>query len=88
MRPSSSWEKASTEELLDRRMYDLELDLDGCSLSDMVERARDELDHKRLRRFRPHCYLSDEWLSPDGIPGVVWLAKRISERLRGQLPPS
>jgi hypothetical protein len=51
-------------------MCDLELDLDGCWLSDMVERARDELDHKGLRRFRPHFYLSDEWLSPDGIPGV------------------
>jgi hypothetical protein len=51
-------------------MCDLDLDLEGCWLGDMVERAREELLRKGLRRFRPHFYLSDEWLSPDGVPAV------------------
>lgn len=61
---------ASTENLLDLRMCELELELDACWLADMVGRARDELARKELSRFRPHFYLSDEWLSPDGVPAV------------------
>lgn len=61
---------ASTENLLDLRMCELELELDACWLADMVGRARDELARKELARFRPHFYLSDEWLSPDGVPAV------------------
>ncbi len=69
-RSSSSWEEASTQDLLDLRICDLQLDLEECWLSDMVERVRGELQAKGLARFRPHFYLSDEWLSPDGVPGV------------------
>ena len=25
----------------------------------------------RQIRFRPHCWLSDEWFSPDGVPGIA-----------------
>ncbi len=36
----------------------------------LVKRLREELDEAGLRRFRIHAWLSDEWCSPDGIPGV------------------
>jgi hypothetical protein len=29
-----------------------------------------ELENAGLR-FRPHCWLADEWFSPDGIPGIA-----------------
>ena len=39
-------------------------------LEDCVDRLREELDEAGLRRFRVHTWLSDEWCSPDGIPGI------------------
>ncbi|MEE2636955.1 MAG: putative zinc-binding metallopeptidase [Acidobacteriota bacterium] len=29
-----------------------------------------ELEQRRLR-FRPHCWLADEWFTPDGVPGIA-----------------
>lgn len=36
----------------------------------MVERLHTEMAAKGLR-VRPHCWLSNEWFSPDGIPGIA-----------------
>ncbi len=35
-----------------------------------VQRLHDELKQRGIR-FRPHCWLSDEWFSPDGVPGIA-----------------
>jgi hypothetical protein len=67
---SVDWENLPTEELLDVRLCELGLTVKDTWLEDCVERLREELDVAGLRRFRLHAWLSDEWCSPDGIPGV------------------
>jgi len=35
-----------------------------------IGRLWDELAQKGIR-FRPHCWLAEEWFSPDGVPGIA-----------------
>lgn len=65
-----AWEALSTEELLDLRLCDLKLRLRGTWLQVLSQRVQEELTVHGLR-LRPHFWLSDEWCSPDGIPGVA-----------------
>jgi hypothetical protein len=64
------WEDCSTRELLEWRICDLGLELEGTWLEEAVERLYEELSARDLR-LRPHCWLSEEWFSPDGIPGIA-----------------
>ena len=58
------------EELLDVRMCDLGVKIDGTVLEPRIERLYGELERRSIR-IRPHCWLSDEWFTPDGVPGVA-----------------
>lgn len=71
-RPHASprWVRLADAELLDLRFCDLNLNLAG-PLAERVDRLYAELADKGLTRFRPHCWLSSEWFSPDGIPGIA-----------------
>ncbi len=60
----------SDEQLLDKRICDLKLSIDGTLLQKRIEQLNEELAHRGLK-FRPHCWLSDDWFSPDGIPGIA-----------------
>lgn len=40
-------------------------------LAQRVGRLYADLDAKGLGKFRPHCWLSSEWFSPDGVPGIA-----------------
>ncbi len=60
----------SDSELLDLRMCDLGLSIPGTVVEDRIEQLYDELTDRGIA-FRPHCWLSDEWFSPDGIPGIA-----------------
>ncbi len=62
--------KMSDEQLLDTRMCDLKLSIRDTPLEKRVEQLNEELAHRKLN-FRPHCWLSDDWFSPDGIPGIA-----------------
>jgi hypothetical protein len=64
------WEKCSNQELLEWRLCDLGVELAGTSLENPIERLYDELEARNLR-VRPHCWLSEEWFSPAGIPGIA-----------------
>lgn len=64
------WADLPDEELLTLRFRDLKLTIEGTWLEERVERLYDELAAKGLS-FRPHCWLSSEWFSPDGVPGVA-----------------
>ena len=64
------WEDLPLEELLDIRICDLGLKIEGTSLEPRIERLYNELELRELD-FRPHCWLSEEWFSPDGIPGIA-----------------
>lgn len=63
-------DKLSDAELLDTRMRDLGLSLQGTVLEERIFRLYEELDRKGIR-FEPHFWISDEWFTPDGIPGVA-----------------
>jgi hypothetical protein len=58
------------EQLLDTRICDLGLRIENSPLQESINRLYEELEGRDLK-FRPHCWLSDEWFSPDGIPGIA-----------------
>jgi hypothetical protein len=60
------WEE-EREQLLQTRIPELNLRIDGTPLQRLVDRLYDELDAAGIR-FRPRVYLSDEWACPDGVP--------------------
>jgi hypothetical protein len=51
------------------RICDLGLRVQGTPLERRIVRLHAELEARRIR-FRPHCWLTDEWFSPDGVPGI------------------
>jgi len=64
------WVDLKDEQLLKLRLCDLGLRLEGTELAKRVDRLYEELRQRDLD-FRPHCWLSEEWFSPDGIPGIA-----------------
>jgi hypothetical protein len=56
--------------LLSLRLCDLGLSIEGTLLEPAIARLYEELESRGLR-FRPHCWLAQEWFSPDGIPGIA-----------------
>jgi len=69
-RREPAWTRLDDEALLDLRFCDLRLSLGNSGLEDNVRRLYAELARKGIR-FRPHVWLSEEWFSPDGIPGIA-----------------
>ncbi len=65
-----AWEGLPDEELLGLRLCDLRLEIRGTDLEPAIERLYRELAQREIR-FRPHCWLAQEWFSPDGIPGIA-----------------
>lgn len=57
-------------EVLDKRISDLGLAIEGSSLHRFVQQLYRELERKKLTKFRPACYLSDEWGCPSGEPVI------------------
>jgi hypothetical protein len=76
------------EELLDLRMCDLDIAINGSELESRIAKAVQELRENDLD-FKPHFWLSDEWFCADGIPGIAipfYLAHPRLEKLeRSQL---
>src|SRR6202012_4679091 len=65
-----AWQRLSDDQLLSLRFCDLKLAIQGTELQDAIERLYRELSMRGIR-FRPHCWLAQEWFSPDGIPGIA-----------------
>jgi len=57
------------EKLLDKRICDLPISIEDSWLKDCIESLYQELVEKGIK-FKPPCYLADEWLTPDGEPVV------------------
>src|SRR3954465_98247 len=64
------WTTFSDEKLLEVRMCDLGLTIAGTELEPRIAQLDAELGARGLV-FRPHYWLSDEWFTPDGVPGVA-----------------
>ena len=60
----------SDERLLDLRLCDLGLGIERTPLARATRRLYAELEERGIR-FKPHVWLSSEWFSPDGVPGIA-----------------
>jgi hypothetical protein len=68
-RSRMEWERWPRERLLDVRIRDLGLTLEGTWVEACIDALYGELE-KRDIALRPHCWLSDEWFSPHNVPGI------------------
>src|SRR3954470_11059146 len=66
----ADWTTFSDEKLLEVRMCDLGLTIAGTDLDARIAQLDAELAARGLT-FRPHYWLSDEWFTPDGVPGIA-----------------
>jgi hypothetical protein len=64
------WTALSDEKLLEVRMCDLGLSIEGTEIEPRIAQLNAELEARGLA-FKPHYYLSDEWFTPDGVPGIA-----------------
>lgn len=82
------WADWDDEALLDLRLCDLGVTIKGTVLEPRIEQIYDELAARQIK-FRPHFWLSNEWFTPDGVPGVAipfYLAHpRLSRLERNQM---
>ena len=69
-RSRMEWEDWPREQLLDMRIRDLGLRLEGTWLEARVHALYEELEQRDIA-LRPHCWLSDEWFSPRNVPGIA-----------------
>jgi hypothetical protein len=58
------------EELLQLRLKDLKVTIEGTWLEQRLEELHEELAERGLR-IRPHAWMSNEWFSPDDTPGIA-----------------
>ncbi|HEY2907142.1 MAG TPA: putative zinc-binding metallopeptidase [Vicinamibacterales bacterium] len=64
------WASFTDDQLLAMRMCDLGVAIDGTELEQRIAVVNAELDARGVH-FRPHYWLSDEWFTPDGVPGIA-----------------
>jgi hypothetical protein len=67
-----TFEKAPPEvqEILSKPIQQLGLKLEGSPLERFVQQLYKELDAKGVKKFRPKCYLTDEWGCPNMEPVI------------------
>jgi hypothetical protein len=64
------WATWSTERLLQLRVKDLGLTIEGTWLEPRIDSLYETLERRGFR-LRPHIWLSEEWFSPQGVPGFA-----------------
>lgn len=64
------WSRWSDDRLLDTRLCDLGLTLAGSKFEKELNLLYRELELRGFA-FSPHCWLSDCWFCPDGVPGFA-----------------
>jgi hypothetical protein len=67
--PDPVWADWTDEQLLALRMCDLGLAIEGTQIEASIVQLNGELQTRGL--ICPHYYLSDEWFTPDGVPGIA-----------------
>jgi hypothetical protein len=78
---SPDWASLSDEELLERKISQLGLRLEGSELEPLIVRLYGELAAKGLT-FQPPCHIGDEWFVPVGIPAIFVPFFLVHDRLR------
>jgi hypothetical protein len=64
------WIKFTDERLLDLRMSELGVTIEGSVLEKRIAQLYEELAERGLV-FRPRFWLSEDWFTPDDVPGVA-----------------
>ena len=67
---ASEKSRAQLQEILGKPIRELGLKLEGSPIERFVHQLYDELSRKGLAKFRPACYLTDEWGCPSGEPVI------------------
>jgi len=75
------WIPLSDEDLLEKKIRQLGLTLEGTEPQPLIEQLYAELSQKGLV-FRPPCHVGDEWFVPVGIPAIFVPFFLVHERLR------
>ncbi len=76
-----AWAHYPDDRLLDVRLCDLGLRIEGTPVEAQVRRLHRELAAQDLP-VRPHCWIGLEWFSPDGVPGIALPFYLMHPRLR------
>jgi hypothetical protein len=69
-KPRLPWVRRSDDAILDMRLCDLGLRIQGTQLDRTIERVREELVDRDIR-IRPYFWLSDDWFTPEGYTGTA-----------------
>src|SRR5246500_3585343 len=76
-----AWVNLTDEELLEKRISQLGLNLEATELQPLIQQLYQELSQKGLT-FQPPCHIGDEWFVPVGIPAIFIPFFLVHERLR------
>lgn len=68
--PDNETHRPELQSLLDKPIRELGLKIEGSPVERFVQRLYRELEQKRLTKFRPQVYLTDEWGCPSGEPVI------------------
>jgi hypothetical protein len=77
----TDWTSLGDEELLEKRIRQLGLRLEGSPVEPLLRRLQEELSARGLV-FHPTCHVGDEWFVPVGIPAIFVPFFLVHERLR------
>ncbi len=69
MSTEPAWVALPDDQLLEVRLCDLGVSLEGTAVEARIQQINAELAARGL--VQPHSWLSDEWFTPDGVPGVA-----------------
>lgn len=69
-REKFAWASLPDEELLQVRLKDLKVTVEGTWLEDCLLTLHDELAQAGIV-VRPHAWISSEWFSPENTPGIA-----------------
>jgi hypothetical protein len=75
------WADLDDERLLDMRLRNLRLSLAGGLVQGEIDTLYGELERRGID-FKPHVWISEEWFSPDGVPGIAVPFFVVHPRLR------
>jgi hypothetical protein len=77
----ADWTSLSDGQLLERRISNLGLRLEGTALEPLIRQLYEELMARGLL-LRPPCHIGDEWFVPVGIPAIFIPFFLTHDRLR------
>lgn len=65
-----AWARLPDKELLQLRLKDLKVTVEGTWLEGCLNELYDELEQRGIG-VRPHAWIAEEWFSPDDTPGIA-----------------